>query len=89
MRWLQLGLHLLGAVGGGYALAALSVAATGAFLARLGMARSEAVVLAAMLGLVAYLIWLIWSFAAPGGRRLARGLVGGAAAMAGLWWLVG
>ena len=41
-------LRVTGAVAGGYAVTALGVTAAGAVLARLGMARSEAVVLAAM-----------------------------------------
>lgn len=51
---------VLAAVPGSYVLAALAVSATGAILAWLGMARSEAVVLGAMLGLVLYPALLLW-----------------------------
>lgn len=51
---------LLAAVPGSYVLAALAVSAAGAILAWLGMARSEAVVLGAMSGLVLYPALLLW-----------------------------
>lgn len=87
-RSLRVGLHVLGAVFGGYALAALAVAAAGALLARLGMARSDAVVSAAMLGVVAYLALLLWAFTVKSVARLWLSLAGGAATMAGLLWLL-
>jgi len=87
-RWLASGLHVLGAVVGGYALTALTVATTGALLARLGMARSEAVVLASMLGVVAYLAVLLWSISAKSVLRQWAVLTSGAMAMAGWSWLV-
>ncbi|MDP3841320.1 MAG: iron uptake protein [Oxalobacteraceae bacterium] len=75
-------LRLLGAVFGGYALTALTVAAAGAVMARFGMARSEAVVLAAMLGFVAYLALLLWAFSVRSVARLWVALAAGGAAMA-------
>jgi hypothetical protein len=85
---LDIGLRILGAVAGGYAVTALAVAAAGALLARLGMARAEAVVLAAMLGFVAYLVLLLWSFSVKRVTRLWLVLAGGAVAMASLLlWL--
>lgn len=80
-------LHLLGVVAGGYAVTALAVAALGALMARLGMARSEAVTLAAMLGFVVYLVLLLWGFSVTSVTRLWLALAGGAAALAGLLWL--
>lgn len=55
-------LGLLGAIPGGYVLAAAAVSATGAGLAWLGMPRVEAVVLGAMLGIVLYPVLLLWGF---------------------------
>jgi uncharacterized iron-regulated membrane protein len=55
-------LRLLGAVPGAYLISAVGVAAGGAALAWLGMGRAEAVVLAAMLGFVLYLLLLLWGF---------------------------
>jgi hypothetical protein len=75
-------LRLLGAVFGGYALTALTVASAGAVMARLGMARSEAVVLAAMLGFVVYLTLLLWAFSVRNVARLWVALAAGGAAMA-------
>lgn len=75
-------MRVLGAVFGGYALTALTVAAAAALLARLGMARAEAVVLAAMLGFVAYLLLLLWGFSVRSVTRLWLALAAGAAAMA-------
>jgi hypothetical protein len=81
-------LRVLGAVFGGYALTALMVAAGGAVMARLGMARSEAVVLAAMLGFVAYLVLLLWGFSVKRVTRLWAVLASTAAAIAGFLYLV-
>lgn len=87
-RTLRIVLRVLGAVAGGYALTALAVAALGAVMTQLGMARAEAVTLAAMLGFVLYLMLLLWSFSVKSGTRLWLTLAGGAAALAGLLWLV-
>lgn len=77
-------LRLLGAVFGGYALTALTIAAAAAVMARLGMARSEAVVLAAMLGFVVYLALLLWAFSVRSVARLWVALAAGTTAMAAL-----
>ena len=62
--------RLVAAVGGGYAVAAgLAALAAGALPAAGLMVRSEAAVLASMLGFLVYLALLIWAFA---DRRLAR-----------------
>lgn len=81
-------LRLLGAVFGGYALTVLTVVAAGAVMARLGMARSEAAVLAAMLGFVVYLALLLWAFSIRSVARLWLVLAAGAMAMAVLWHFV-
>lgn len=86
-RIARVSLHVLGAVFGGYALTALMVASAGAVMARLGMARSEAVVLAAMLGFVAYLVLLLWGFSVKSVARLWVVLASGAAALVALLWL--
>lgn len=82
---LDIGLRILGAVAGGYGVTALAVAAAGALLARLGMARAEAVVLAAMLGFFMYLALLLWGFSVARIATLWTGLLA-AAALAGLLW---
>lgn len=77
-------LRLLSAVFGGYALTALTVASAGAVMARLGMAQSEAVVLAAMLGFVVYLTLLLWAFSVRNVTRLWMAMAAGATTMAAL-----
>lgn len=72
-------LRVTGAVAGGYAVAALAVTTAGAALARLGMARSDAVVTAAMLGFIVYLLLLLWGFAVRSLTRMYLSLAGGAA----------
>lgn len=85
---IRLGLRVVGAVAGGYGVTALAVAAAGAALARLGMARAEAVVLATMLGFLGYLVILLWGFSVARVARLWAGLAAAAAAFAGLlWWM--
>lgn len=64
------GLRIVGAVVGGYLLTVLTVIAAGAVLARLGMARSEAVALSSMLGFVFYLALLVWAFSVRAAARL-------------------
>lgn len=61
--------RVLGVVFGGYAFSAAAVALLAVLLPVSGMARSEAVILASMLGFLIYLGVLIWAFAEP---RLAR-----------------
>lgn len=63
-------LRVLAALPAGYALTALAVATTAAVLARCGMPRSDAVVLAAMLGFVFYLVLLLWAFSVASVARL-------------------
>ena len=87
-RTLRIVLRVLGAVVGGYALTALAVAALGAVMAQLAMARAEAVTLAAMLGFVIYLALLLWGFSVKSVTRLWLILMGGAAALASLLWLM-
>ena len=85
---LHVGLRTVGAVAGGYAVTALAVAAAGALLPRLGIARAEAVVLAAMLGFLLYLAILLWGFSVARVTTLWAGLAVAAAALAGLlWWM--
>lgn len=86
--WSVLGARIAGAVFGGYVVTALAVAAAGALLMRLGLARAEAVVLAAMLGFLGYLVILLWGFSVARVARLWAGLVAAAGAFAGLlWWM--
>ncbi|XLZ69767.1 iron uptake protein [Massilia sp. SR12] len=77
-------LRVLGAVAGGYGVCALAVATAAALLARLGMVRSEAVMLSAMLGFLAYLGLLLWAFSIRSTARLWLYLLAGAVVMAGL-----
>lgn len=77
--------RVLVVAGAGYACTTAMVALSALLLSQVfGMARSEAVVLAAMSGIVLYLGILLWGFAE---QRLAL-LLGGAAAGHGLvHWL--
>lgn len=75
------------AVVGGYALTALAVVGVAAVLARCGMAPSDAVVTAGMLGFPAYLVVLMWGLTCPSLARLVGVLVCGGAAFALLAWL--
>ena len=79
---LCLALRVAGAVGGGYACTALAVTVGAALLARAGMARSEAVVLMAMLGFPLYLALLLWGFAVRRVRALWLALGAAAGALA-------
>lgn len=83
------GFHVVGAVAGGYLLTVLTVIAGGAVLARLGMARSEAVALSSMLGFVFYLALLVWAFSVRSAARLWIVLGTGAALMAAVIQLAG
>lgn len=76
------------AVAGGYGVTALAVQALASGLARGGMAPSEAVASAALLGFPAYLALLLWALACPGLVRLLGTLGLAAAAAAGLGWLL-
>ncbi len=77
---------MLAAVAGGYGLTALAVVAAGALMVRAGMARSEAVVLAAMLGFLGYLGLLLWAFSVRSVMRLWLVLAGASAAVGLLLW---
>lgn len=78
------------AVGGGYGVTALAVQALASGLARWGMAPSEAVASAALLGFPAYLALLLWALACPGLARLLWTLgLSAAAAAAAAWLLAG
>ena len=55
-RWWVISLRLLAVIGGGYAASSALVAGLARALPLLGFARSEAVVLASMLGFVIYLL---------------------------------
>lgn len=71
--------RVLGAVLAGYAFSAALVALLSVVVPQLsGMARSEAVLLASMLGFLIYLAILIWSFAEPRVTRVWAVLAGGA-----------
>lgn len=75
------------AVAGGYALTAVGVVALAAVLARCGMAASEAVVTAGMLGFMAYLGVLLWALACPSLLRLGCVLSGWTVLFALLGWM--
>lgn len=62
-------LHVVAAIGGGYALTAAAVPLAAVLLASAGLARSEATALAMMLGFVFYAVLLLCAF---GERSLAR-----------------
>jgi len=70
--------RVLGAVLGGYAFSAAWVALLSVALPRVGMARSEAVILASMVGFLIYLGVLLWAFAQQSLVRVWAVLAGGA-----------
>jgi len=80
-------LRVLGAIGGGYAFTAAAVAAASAALPLVGMSRSDAVVLAATLGFVLYLLVLLWAFSVRGLVRLWVTLAGATLLATGLTFL--
>ena len=71
-QWWVISLRLLAVIGGGYAASSALVAGLARALPLLGLARSEAVVLASMLGFVIYLLVLILGLAR---RSLTRFVV--------------
>ncbi len=86
-RWrrrLGVALHVVGAVGGGYAWSVALVLALGSSLAAAGMPRSEAVVLASMLGFVAYMLIALWAFSTRSTLRMLLILAGSGAVLFGL-----
>ncbi|NKQ09653.1 hypothetical protein [Pseudomonas sp. SST3] len=84
-RQASLLLRVVAAVGGGYACT-VALSSTAAQLLTLlgGMARSEAVILAAMLGFILYLVLLLWSFTEPRLWRVWALLLAGTAIGLGL-----
>jgi hypothetical protein len=78
----RIALRVVGTVAGGYACTALAVTVGAALLARFGMARSESVVLMAMLGFPLYLALLLWGFATRQVRTLWLALAAMAGALA-------
>lgn len=78
-------LRVVAAIGGGYACT-VTLASAGAQLLVLigGMARSEAVILVAMLGFALYLALLLWSFTEPSVWRIWAWLSAGIAMGQGL-----
>ena len=80
IRRSSLVLRVGAAIGGGYACT-VALASAGAHLLVLagGMARSEAVILTAMLGFILYLTLLLWSFSEPRVWRVWTTLIAGIA----------
>jgi hypothetical protein len=72
IRGIWLSLRLILPIGGGYAFTAAAVATATTAISHAGLVRSEAVVLASMLGFPFYLGVLIWAFSE---RRLSRLIV--------------
>ena len=62
-QWWVISLRLLAVIGGGYIASSALVAGLARALPLLGLARSEGVLLASMLGFVIYLLVLILGFA--------------------------
>lgn len=77
--WVRIVLRLIAALPGAYAFTAALVALLAAALPLLGLARSEAVVGAAMLGFVLYLLVLLWAFSVRSLAQLWAVLTGGTA----------
>ncbi len=88
-RGAALAARVLAAVGAGYACTAAVVALVARALPlTFGIARSEAVVVAAMTGFILYLMVLLWGFAEPRQGRVWGMLLGGTALCRGiLLWL--
>lgn len=82
-------LRVVGAVLGGYMLSAALVALLAVGLSALGLARSEAVVAASLLGFVLYLLVLLWGFSERSLARLWAVLVGGTVLAYGLAYGLG
>lgn len=86
--WVRIMLRLIAALPGGYAFTAALVALLAAALPLLGLARSEAVVSAAMLGFVLYLLVLLWAFSVRSLAWLWAVLAGGTALALVLFQLI-
>lgn len=78
-RWWHVVLRLIVLIFGGYAAASALVAGIARVLPVAGLARSEAVAMASMLGFVFYLVLLIWGFSCQRLTHLVLGfaLAGG------------
>jgi hypothetical protein len=77
-------LRVTGAVLGSYGVSAALVALLAVGLTTLGMARSEAVVTASLVGFVLYLVVVLWAFSVRSLARLWLVLAGSAALLFGL-----
>lgn len=75
MRWWVVAVRLLIVIVGGYAAASALVAGSARLLPVLGLPRSEAVVLASILGFLLYLVVLVWGFSRPRLTNLVAGLM--------------
>jgi len=73
-RWV-VAVRLLVVIVGGYAAASALVAGSARLLPVLGLPRSEAVVLASILGFLLYLVVLVWGFSRPRLTNLVAGLM--------------
>lgn len=67
---LSITLRVTAALAGGYGVTALAISLLARTLVRCGMVGAEAVVTAAMLGFIAYLVILLWALACPSLLRL-------------------
>jgi hypothetical protein len=74
-------LRILGALFGGYAFTSGAVACSTLLLIAAGVARSESVTIATLLGFPLYLVVLLWSFCTPALHRVWLALAGGGAAL--------
>lgn len=86
--WVRIVLRLIAALPGAYAFSASLVALLATALPLLGPARSEAVVSAAMLGFVLYLLLLLWVFSVRSLMQLWAVLAGGTTLAFGLFQLI-
>lgn len=85
---MNVGLRVIGSVGGGYALTAALVAFLSAALSRAEISRSEAVTAAALMGYGLYLVVLLWGFSVRSLTRLWSLLAGGTALASALAFLL-
>ncbi len=78
----NVGLRVIGSLGGGYAFTAALVALSSAALSFAQIPRSEAVTAAALMGYAVYLVVLLWGFSVRSVIRLWA-MLGCGTAMAG------
>ena len=88
MTAVNVGLRVIGSVGGGYAFTATLVALLSAALSRAEISRSEAVTAAALMGFVLYLVVLLWGFSVRSVTRLWALLASGTALASALAFLM-